>query len=377
MPHAVYIHIPFCHHICPYCDFNKYVLAGQPVWEYLEALKQEMAVTFERWPAREIRTIYVGGGTPTALNAEQMNFFLEAVARYVQPQASNVEFTVEANPGTVDEELLRVMKTGGVNRLSFGVQTFDAKLLKKLGRIHTSEDVHQSLVLAKQLGFNNLSVDLMFGLPGQSVKMFMADVEQALALNIPHISAYSLKIEEGTPFYRMYKHNKLHLPSEDEEAEMYELLIKRLTEAGYVHYEISNFAWHGYESRHNLTYWRNEEYYGFGAGAHGYVQGIRHVNAGPVRQYIDMVTTETLPRVEVHPVTKQEAMEEMMIMGLRTREGVARQTFLERFGIKLEQQFGTQLKELQDKGLITTDGERYWLTEKGLFLGNEVFASFI
>ncbi|MDQ0339610.1 oxygen-independent coproporphyrinogen-3 oxidase [Caldalkalibacillus uzonensis] len=377
MARSVYIHIPFCQHICPYCDFNKYVLKGQPVWHYLEALVQEMNLTFEQHPPQEIRTIFVGGGTPTALNPEQMRFFLEAVARYVQPQAPCVEFTVEANPGTVNEDLLQVMKEGGVNRLSFGVQSFDRGLLKKLGRIHTTEDVHQSLALARKQGFNNLSIDLMFGLPGQSVDMFREDVEQALKLDVPHLSAYSLKIEPGTHFHRLHEQNKFHLPPEDEEATMYELLIKRMTESGYAHYEISNFAYTGYESRHNLTYWRNEEYYGLGAGAHGYVQGVRHVNAGPVHEYIEKVAREGLPRVEVHPVSKQEAMEDMMIMGLRTKEGVSRLVFRERYGLKLEDHFGRQLDQLQAKGLITTDGERYWLTEKGLFLGNEVFAAFI
>lgn len=375
LPKAVYIHIPFCRHICPYCDFNKVRLAGQPVWSYLEALQKEMAQALRDEP--RVETIFIGGGTPTALSYEQMRFLLRTINGLLPSSRPFAEFTVEANPGTVDEKLLEMMFQEGVNRLSFGVQSFDQELLSKLGRIHTVEDVYRSLQLARQAGFTNLSIDLMFGLPGQRVAQFEETISRALALELPHLSAYSLKIEEGTPFYKLYRAGKLPLPDEDEEADMYELVIDRLEEAGYRHYEISNFARPGFESRHNLTYWRNEEYYGFGAGAHGYVGGVRYMNAQDVREYIRLVEERGSAQVEAHPVSQREAMEETIILGLRLAEGIKTSSFRQRFGLTLEDRYGHVLEPLLEKGLLAKSDDGYRLTKRGLFLGNEVFLSFL
>jgi oxygen-independent coproporphyrinogen-3 oxidase len=377
MPKSVYLHIPFCNRLCPYCDFNKYVLKGQPVMDYLKALRKEMEHTVAKYPPQEIKTIFVGGGTPTTLNPEQMEFFLDSINEFFQPQTNDLEFTIEANPETITPELLQVMKKGGVNRLSFGVQTFEPGLLRKLGRMHGPEDVYRSIQLAKEAGFHNLSIDLMFGLPNQTVEMLNQTLDIAFELDIPHFSSYSLKIEEGTFFHTLYQKDKLPLPSETDEVRMYEQLIQRMTENGYKQYEISNFARPGFESEHNLTYWRNKEYYGLGAGAHGYVKGIRHVNAGPIHEYIDLVNEQELPYIETHEVTTQEAMEEMMIMGLRIQEGVSFQNFSDRFGVHLQEVYGHQIRKLLDQGLLQTDEGRCFLTKKGIFLGNEVFAQFL
>lgn len=377
MPKSVYLHIPFCNRICPYCDFNKYILKGQPVYEYLEALQKEMKVTIAKHPSEQIQTIFVGGGTPTALDSEQMKIFLDAIQEYFQPQSANLEFSMEANPESVDAEKLRIMKEGGVNRLSFGVQTFEPELLRKIGRMHDQEDVYRSLRLAKEAGFNNISIDLMFGLPNQTLEMLDRTLDIAFTLDIPHFSVYSLKVEEGTFFHTLYKKDKLPLPSEEEEVKMYEHLIERMIKEGYSQYEISNFARPGYESKHNLTYWRNEEYYGLGAGAHGYVAGIRHVNAGLVQEYIRLVQEQDTPYIETHQVTPLEAMEEMMFMGLRIQEGVSKQKFYEKHQIQLEDAYGSEIKDLLERQLLQTDGARYYLTHRGIFLGNEVFATFL
>jgi oxygen-independent coproporphyrinogen-3 oxidase len=377
MPKSVYLHIPFCNRLCPYCDFNKYVLKGQPVTEYLEALHKEMEHTVTKYPPQEIKTIFVGGGTPTTLDPEQMEFFLNSINEFFQPQINEIEFTIEANPETITAELLDVMKKGGVNRLSFGVQTFEPELLRKLGRMHGPEDVYRSIQLAKEAGIRNLSIDLMFGLPNQTVEMLNQTLDIAFALDIPHFSSYSLKVEEGTFFHTLYQKDKLPLPSEDDEIRMYEQLIQRMMENGYNQYEISNFSRPGFESEHNLTYWRNEEYYGLGAGAHGYVRGIRHVNADPIHEYMALVKEQKFPYIETHEVTPQEAMEEMMIMGLRIQEGISKQRFFNDFGIPIHEMYGDQIRKLLDQGLLQTDDSRYFLTKKGIFLGNEVFAKFL
>jgi oxygen-independent coproporphyrinogen-3 oxidase len=377
MPEAVYIHIPFCHRICPYCDFNKVVLKGKPVQKYLEALRKEMEKTVTLHPPNKIKSIFVGGGTPTTLNPAEMKYFIESIQQYFQPQEAGIEFTMEANPEKVDSELLYVMKSGGVNRLSFGVQTFEPDLLKKLGRTHREDDVYTSLKLAREAGFENLSIDLMFGLPNQTVDMFERTLDIAFGLDIPHFSAYGLKVEEGTFFHTLYEKEKLPLPPEEDETHMYDLLMERMEKQGYTQYEISNFARPGYQSTHNVTYWKNEEYYGLGAGAHGYVKGTRHVNAGPLNEYIERLEKDELPYVELHHVSKEEAMEEMMFMGLRMSNGISEQDFFNRYQVSLNDIFGQELATLLKKGLLSRDNGRYFLTKTGKFLGNEVFATFI
>jgi len=378
MPHSVYIHIPFCTNKCYYCDFNSFVTQNQQlVWDYLYALEQEIIFTMKQTPPDAIQTIFVGGGTPTFLSAEQMQYFLNTVRQHIPNQTDDIEFTMEANPGTTDPEKLIVMRQGGVNRLSYGVQAFDDELLRKIGRIHDSIQVFRSLHDARQAGFTNISIDLIFGLPGQTVELFKKTLEQAFELGLQHFSAYSLKVEENTLFHVLYEKNQLILPAEEEEVAMYELVRKEMKAQGYRQYEISNFSRDGYESRHNKTYWKNEVYYGIGAGAHGYVERKRHVNAGPVQQYMQLVKQSGLPRIEEFAVSDREAMEEFMIMGLRLMEGISKAEFSKRYGKRIEDVFGEQITDLEKLGLLERMGDRVQLTEKGIPLGNEVFMRFL
>lgn len=375
-PRAVYIHIPFCTKKCYYCDFNTYARQGQPVIDYLQALEREMAETVRHLPPGRVETIFVGGGTPTVLSPSEMGFLLEAIRRYFPFHPETVEFTMEANPGTTEEEKLAVMRAYGVNRLSFGAQTFDRDLLAAIGRIHTPDDIERSLTLARKAGFTNLSLDLMFGLPNQTMATLDATISHALALELAHCSIYGLKVEENTPFFEWEKRGQLPLPSEEEEADMYRHIVDRFRAAGYVHYEISNFALPGRESRHNTTYWRNEPYYGLGAGAHGYAGGVRHVNVKGVQAYI-AATAAGLPRQETVPVSREEAMEDFMMVGLRMREGVRDTDFREQFGLGLEEAFRDPLHRLTSAGLLEQTAQGFRLTDEGLLFGNEVFAEFV
>lgn len=376
-PASVYIHIPFCAKKCHYCDFNTYAAEGQPMDDYLDALIKEMLMTAESLPDRTMKTVFVGGGTPTILDAGQMKRLLDGIREAFVFSGDGFEFTMEANPGTVDPEKLEVMKEGGVNRISFGVQSFQDHLLQSIGRMHDVSDVHESIRQARAAGFNNISIDLMYGLPRQTMKMMEESLDQALRLNLPHYSIYGLKIEENTVFHALYKKNQLPLPSEDEEFAMYQLIRQRLLEAGYKQYEISNFAKPGFEGRHNITYWKNEPYLGIGAGAHGYVQSVRHMNYKGVQAYIDRVNSGVLPRKEVHVVAKEEAMEDFMMVGLRLLDGVAKADFKDQFGLELDDVFGAVIEDLVQKGLLTETEAGFKLTENGLLFGNEVFAQFI
>lgn len=377
-PKSVYIHIPFCTNKCYYCDFNSFVTNNpQLVWDYLDALKQEMRLTFEQTPPDRIETIFVGGGTPTFLDVEQMRFFLDSVHKelgaHLSPQH---EFTMEANPGTTDREKLKVMRSFGVNRLSFGAQSFDDALLKRIGRIHDAAAIGQSVENARLEGFENLSIDLMFGLPEQTMETFNNSLDKAFQLPTTHFSAYSLKVEENTLFHTLYQKDQLPLPTEETELEMYLLLIERMEREGYGMYEISNFAKPGYASKHNQTYWHNEAYYGLGAGAHGYVNGERHVNAGPLAVYLQM-SKKGLPRVEQFPVSRQEQMEEQMILGLRLRKGVSKAGYEARFGEPMENRFGMVIEQEKAKGMLEVIDGHLRLTKQALPLGNEVFARFL
>lgn len=375
-PEAVYIHIPFCTNKCFYCDFNSYVLKDQPVMEYLYALDREMELTVKNTPPGVIKTIFVGGGTPTVLKPDEMAYFLQSVRRHFPQWDENIEFSMEANPGTTDIDKLRVMKEGGVNRVSFGVQAFQNELLSGIGRIHDVDDVYRSLENARAAGLDNLSLDLMFGLPNQTVDMLRESIDKALALDLPHYSIYSLKVEENTLFHTLFNKNKLPLPNEEDELAMYLLLMSTMEAAGYTQYEISNFAKPGLESRHNITYWRNEDYYGLGAGAHGYVGRQRHMNIKGVNPYNE-ATRSGLPRLDSFPISEQEAMEDFMMVGLRMREGVSDTAFRSQFGKSLEDIFAGSLHKMLKAGLLEQAGDNYRLSKQGILFGNDVFGEFV
>lgn len=378
-PKAVYLHIPFCTNKCHYCDFNSYVLKGQPVREYLDALEREMEQTVKKLPPDGIETIFVGGGTPTVLLPDQMEHFLRLVRTYFfhgDARDERIEFSMEANPGTTDADKLQAMKAGGVNRISFGVQSFNPALLAEIGRIHNVDDVYRSIENARQAGFANLSIDLMFGLPKQTIQMMQQTLDAALKLDLQHYSIYGLKVEENTLFHTLFQKNQLALPDEDDEVQMYLSIMERLQAAGYNQYEISNFAKAGFESRHNSMYWRNQSYYGLGAGAHGYMLRQRHSNVKAIQPYIE-ATKLGLPILDGHEVSREEAMEDFMMVGLRMLRGVTNQDFRSQFDVTMESVFGEILEKLTRKKLLTAFEDGYRLSEHGILLGNEVFAEFI
>lgn len=373
---AAYIHIPFCQHICHYCDFNKFYLQGQPVDEYLDALDKEIGLTLEQYPAGGMKSIFVGGGTPTALNGAQLDKLCETINTHFF-KSPGIEYTFEGNPGDLSYEKLAILKNNGVNRLSLGVQSFNDSLLERIGRSHRAKDVYKTLEDAKRAGFENISIDLIYALPGQTFEDFRDTLTEALSLGLPHFSGYSLIIEPKTVFYNLMRKGKLPLPGEDIEAAMYELLMDKMAAHGYWQYEISNFSKEGYESIHNLTYWKNEEYYGFGAGAHSYLGNVRRSNIGPLNRYMASLHDGRLPVFDENTVSAEEAMEEEMFLGLRMADGVRRDVFKEKFGITPDDIFRGQLEQLSKNGLIDDDGVSIRLTRKGRLLGNEVFQSFL
>ncbi|SER80140.1 radical SAM family heme chaperone HemW [Salisediminibacterium halotolerans] len=377
MPRAIYLHVPFCEQICHYCDFNKFFLKNQPIDEYIDDVLTEMARTVEAVPPEgPIESIYVGGGTPTSLSSAQLERLLLGLRNYF-PISPEAEWTVEVNPGSADQEKLQMMAAAGVNRLSIGAQTFDSQLLQTINRDHQPGDVLEQILLARQSGITNISVDMMYALPGQTMVHWDESLNELLQLPVTHVSAYALKIEAKTVFYQWWRKGQLSLPEEEFEALMYERMRSVLSEAGLNQYEISNFAVPGYESSHNRVYWQNKEYYGLGAGAHGYTAGVRTVNHGPLPKYMRAIAEGALPYLETHRVTKEEQMEEFMFMGLRMRSGVSRTEFFERYNIDVDDAFPEIVPGLFERGLLNEDEGRLFLTEDGLLLGNEVFEKFL
>lgn len=370
-PTSAYVHIPFCTQICYYCDFSKVFIKNQPVDSYLEHLIQE----FDSYEIEKLRTLYIGGGTPTALSADQLDYLLKHLTRHLDLDFLE-ELTIEANPGDLDPEKIDVLKHSAVNRVSLGVQTFDNRMLKQIGRSHQEQDIYDNIENLKKAGFDNISIDLIYALPKQTMDQVKENVAKALALDIPHMSLYSLILENHTVFMNRMRRGKLPLPKEDLEAEMFEYIISELKKAGFDHYEISNFAKPGFESRHNLMYWDNAEYFGIGAGASGYVDGIRYKNYGPIRHYLEAVEAGKA-RITEEDLTLKEKMEEEMFLGLRKKSGVSKARFEEKFGRSFEDQYGSVVAELTEQGLLVPDREVVRMTQKGLFLGDTVAEKFI
>ncbi|MGT2828088.1 radical SAM family heme chaperone HemW [Streptococcus himalayensis] len=370
-PTSAYVHIPFCTQICYYCDFSKVFIKNQPVDRYLEYLIRE----FESYEIGKLRTLYIGGGTPTALSAPQLDFLLRHLTENLDLSALE-ELTIEANPGDLDEEKIAVLKNSAVNRVSLGVQTFDNRMLKQIGRSHQEQDIYENITNLKKAGFDNISIDLIYALPKQTMEQVQENVAKALSLDIPHMSLYSLILENHTVFMNRMRRGKLPLPKEDLEAEMFEYIITELKKAGFDHYEISNFSKPGFESRHNLMYWDNAEYYGLGAGASGYVQGVRYKNHGPIRHYLEAVEAGNARITEEH-LTLKEKMEEEMFLGLRKKSGVSKKRFEEKFGQSFEGLYGEIVADLITQGLLVPDKEMVRMTQKGLFLGDTVAEKFI
>ena len=370
-PTSAYVHIPFCTQICYYCDFSKVFIKNQPVDSYLEHLIEE----YDSYDIKKLRTLYIGGGTPTALSAPQLAFLLEKLTDKLDLSYLE-ELTIEANPGDLDQEKIAVLKDSPVNRVSLGVQTFNDRTLKQIGRSHSEKDIYENIANLKKAGFDNISIDLIYALPKQTMEDVKTNVAKAIALDIPHMSLYSLILENHTVFMNRMRRGKLPLPKEDLEAEMFDYIIAELEKAGFEHYEISNFSKPGFESRHNLMYWDNAEYYGIGAGASGYVDGVRYKNHGPIRHYLQAVEAGN-PRVQEEVLTLNEKMEEEMFLGLRKKSGVSKKRFEEKFGLSFEDQYGAVVSELTEQGLLVPDRDIVRMTKQGLFLGDTVAEKFI
>ncbi|HEO1047970.1 TPA: oxygen-independent coproporphyrinogen III oxidase [Streptococcus agalactiae] len=370
-PTSAYVHIPFCTQICYYCDFSKVFIKNQPVDAYLQALIRE----FRSYDITELRTLYIGGGTPTSISAVQLDYLLTELSRDLNLNTLE-EFTIEANPGDLTVDKIEVLQKSAVNRVSLGVQTFNDKHLKRIGRSHNEAQIYSTIDALKTAGFQNISIDLIYALPGQTMDDVRSNVAKALSLNIPHLSLYSLILEHHTVFMNKMRRGKLHLPTEDLEAEMFEYIISEMERNGFEHYEISNFTKPGFESRHNLMYWDNVEYYGVGAGASGYLDGIRYRNRGPIQHYLKGIS-EGNARLSEEVLSKNEMMEEELFLGLRKKEGVSIGKFEQKFGTSFEKRYGQIVQELQSDGLLKENNGFIQMTKKGLFLGDTVAEKFI
>lgn len=372
---AVYIHIPFCKKICHYCAFNKYFYDGQPVGRYLDGLDQEMSL-YQLKQEQTLDTLYIGGGTPSCLSITELDQLMQSIHKQLSVD-QKTEFTFEINPGELSLEKCQLLYDYGVNRISMGVQTFNDTLLRRIGRNHRVKHVYQSIDWLRQAGFDALSIDLIFRLPGQTLEDFNDSLDKALELELPHYSLYSLIIEQQTLFQQLMREGKLPLPNEDTDADMFELAIQRLSEHQINQYEISNFAMKGYESRHNLKYWQYNPYYGFGAGAHGFLNGERYYNHGPVHHYLKQTEQQAKPIINQLPLDLNDQMEEYIFLALRTNRGFSLAAFESKFSNSAMALFGEFFAKQAARQLLVIEGDTVRLTNRGLFLADTVFRELI
>jgi oxygen-independent coproporphyrinogen-3 oxidase len=404
-PSSAYIHIPFCVKKCAYCDFLSFPSCLERAGEYVEALCKEIRLTpswFSSARAADaktecksggsdssqargdggcaLRTIYFGGGTPSLLSAAQIEKVIGAL-REEFGITEGCEITLEVNPGTVNEEKLSSFFAAGVNRLSIGVQSLDDKVLKELSRIHDSSSAKKVISEAKAAGFINISCDMMLGIPGQTLESVKETLDYLLFQEIPHISLYSLILEEGTPLYDRYGGDIEKFVTQEEDRKMYHYVTSRLKKNGFIHYEISNMAREGYESRHNSMYWKAEPYYAFGVGAHYYIGNERGRHVEDLDTYIASLSREEVDRKDVlfpeETLSEEEKKKEYMMLGFRTRIGVVEDIYERRFGEKVERSFEEELQKEISAGLVVHEDGVYRLTEKGVDLANQVFIDYI
>lgn len=365
---SLYIHIPFCKSKCLYCDFLSYAHKEDKADAYINALINEIK-GFKT--DSTVKTIFIGGGTPSAIDYKYIVQIMDTIFSLYNVD-KNAEITIEANPGTVDIEKLSAYRKCGINRISFGVQAWQTKHLKTIGRIHTINEVISSVKEARSVGFENINCDLMFSLPQQTCEDFLESIERVTALGITHISAYSLIIEEGTPLYDMYESGRIPPIDEDKDRKMYHEGIKLLAKKGYMQYEISNFAKSGYECRHNLVYWYRGEYKGFGLGAASLIGEKRLKNTEDFTQYLNGTTI-----TETETLTTADKQEEFMFLGLRCNRGISENAFYKAFGTDVDAVYGTQLKKLAADGLIIRENGRIYLTDRGFDIANMIFVEFM
>ena len=371
IPLELYVHIPFCVRKCQYCDFLSGPSDEETKDRYIEALLKEIRAA-EHTEDYEIVSVFIGGGTPSALKAEA----IASIMRTLQEQfffCEDAEVTIEANPGTVDLEKLTIYRNVGINRLSLGLQSTDAEELKLLGRIHSYEEFLKSYEWAREAGFSNINIDLMFAIPGQTGEAWRQHLYQVAELNPEHISAYSLIIEEGTPFAEQ----NLDLPDEDTEYQMYEDTAEILERYGYRQYEISNYAKQGYMCRHNAGYWQRREYLGFGLGASSLYGGMRFSNTHQMQEYLKESRNLDQIRQDVTVLSRNERIEEFMFLGLRMTEGISEKKFEENFDVRLMDVYGDMLQKYEETGFMEHIETKWRLTRKGIHVSNHILADFL
>ena len=373
---GLYIHIPFCRQKCLYCDFPSWAGKEGQMQAYVDALTAEIQAQGKRYANREVISVFFGGGTPTALEIPMLAQLMRAVSESFRG-AADAEITTEANPGTLSFEMAAALKKMGFNRLSMGVQAWQNSILRSLGRIHTIEEFLENYHAVRQAGFENVNVDLMFALPGQTMAEWQETLRHIVALEPEHISAYSLILEEGTPFCESYREGELHPVSEETDREMYHWAVDHLAEQGYRQYEISNFARAGRQSRHNCIYWRAEEYLGMGLGAHSYMDGVRFHNGYDLQAYISAEGNPLRLREDAERLTEADALAEFMFLGLRLTEGVSFARFRQRFGKEMDAVYGRELRELTGLGLLVREKDGVRLSRRGVDVSNFVFERFL
>ncbi len=373
---SLYIHIPFCEKKCHYCDFISFPRKDENIQIYIDNLIKEISLYKLRMSDFYLETIFIGGGTPSCIDADYIANVLNEVYTCFNIKKLN-EITIEANPGTLDNEKIKIYKEIGINRVSLGLQTLDNRLLQSIGRIHSAEDFYKSFKLLRSNGFNNINVDLMFGLPGQSMEDLINTINKVVSMNVEHISLYSLIIEEGTSIYRWYKKGILQLPDEDVERLMYHKAIDIFDSNGYEQYEISNFSKPGYNCMHNITYWRVKPYLGIGLNSHSNLFGKRFWNFSDINTYNEKLGEDEFPVEDEEIIDKDMEIAEYCILGLRLNEGIIKKEFVKRFGFDIEKKYGDIILLHKQNKLISDDEAAIKLTAKGRDLSNIVEVDFM
>ncbi|ABY93354.1 radical SAM family heme chaperone HemW [Thermoanaerobacter sp. CM-CNRG TB177] len=370
---GLYIHIPFCKRKCYYCDFNSYAGYDYLFDDYIRALLMEIESNSTK--DYNVVSVYIGGGTPNLLPPSYIEKILKSVFKNYKI-LDGCEITIEMNPGLITEEKLKIYKDNGINRVSIGLQAFQNRLLKYIGRIHTVEEFFGNYELVKKF-FDNINIDLMYALPTQTFKEWQETLKEVVKLQPTHVSTYSLILEPNTSFYRLYEKGQLPIVDEEEELKMYHWGIEFLKEKGYHHYEISNFALPTFECRHNILYWECKNYLGFGAGAHSYMADVRYSNIENIKDYIKSILERKSAVKEKIKLTKQDRMAEFMFLGMRMTKGVCDKDFKKRFGISLFEIYKKVIQKYLKEGLIEIDNECVKLTERGIDVSNVIFEEFL
>jgi putative coproporphyrinogen dehydrogenase len=376
---GIYVHIPFCKQKCIYCDFPAYQNLEEYYDTYIYALLQEITMFGDTYPkarTKLVDTVYFGGGTPTELSLSQIEQIINTIQRTYN-LSNDCRFTIESNPGEIDISYLKGLQKLGFSRISFGVQTFNDKSLLSLHRSHNSKAAIDAVQCAAEVGFTDINIDLIYGLPKQTIEEINENITLVSKLPINHISTYGLQVERGTRLYHLVEKELISLPDEPLEDRMYETMMQGIQELGFERYEISNFAKNGAYSTHNLKYWQYSDYLGFGAGAHSFFEGIRRANNRNVMPYARKIDCFEFPIVDEEIIDQQRAIEDYCFLALRTKWGINTTVFFEKFNVTLDSIYGSILQELIEKDLIVKDGKSYHLTSEGIKHGNYVFSQFI